>query len=351
MSGHTCTASFVLHILHELTVRPLRHLLVRLASQVDAILNIAHVSHGDVGHLLVLTKVDDLSAGLVENVALLTFELGRRLCLALLESLVSAGTRLTPAQTSVVGCVSLVTQAFHGTQVTTADHDALTFLCDDSGYVDLAQVYASRLDTPEQGGIDLAGINRDTQFVVIGPPGQFGLADVGILELDRELEDERLATSAIGENDTSILDLDGLILPGDGLIPLFLVGIAGLDFAGFRFSLAQFARRLDVGFELLSESLDGLGMERILTFEHRLQVVTRQPLFATTGDVDLDHIRPATPSLTAQMFALLFLRLVEPQGYDSHNIVGFFSLVGHMRSLQKNTFTVKFSKAAFHPHI
>ena len=146
-------ASFVLHILHELTVRPLGHLLVRLASQVDAILNIAHVSHGDVGHLLVLTKVDDLSAGLVENVALLTFEFGRRLCLALLESLVSAGTRLTPAQTSVVGCVSLVTQAFHETQVTTADHDALTFLCDDSGYVDLAQVTPAVLTCRSRGGL------------------------------------------------------------------------------------------------------------------------------------------------------------------------------------------------------
>ena len=67
----------------ELSMWPLADLLVGLASQADASLNIAYIPYRDTAHPFTMTEVHDLARRLMQNIALLPVHLRAELRLAL----------------------------------------------------------------------------------------------------------------------------------------------------------------------------------------------------------------------------------------------------------------------------
>ncbi len=70
-NGYPILSGFVGYTAHELPVRPLRDLLVGLASKIYSVLDVAHIAHGKARYSLFPAKPHRLPRGFVQDVALL----------------------------------------------------------------------------------------------------------------------------------------------------------------------------------------------------------------------------------------------------------------------------------------
>lgn len=145
-NGYPILSGFVGYTAYELPVRPLRDLLVGLASKSYSVLDVAHSAHGKARYSLFPAKPHRLPRGFVQDVALLAVELCAGFGFVLEQLAMPLRSRFAAVNSTLVGCQLLVSQLLCRTEGAPANppplggHDSSSLFGDYGGNVDFAQV-------------------------------------------------------------------------------------------------------------------------------------------------------------------------------------------------------------------
>ena len=264
--AHLESGRLLRQVAAELTVGPLADFLVGVPPLPHPIADVTHVAHRQFTHPVLMSEGDSLAGRLMEDVPLLAVAFGRRPILLALKPFPAAVALLAAGLPLLIGGVALVAKLLDVAEQPPADDERVPILGTKDRDVDLAQIDPDDLPRHRQGvGLRWWG-HRDGEghLVVVSPPQQLHLTDVGPLEACGQGQHEVGLPTSVWQHQVPALQPDCLPLPRHGLVGFLAVGVAHDRLAAHRLlPLAVRASRIHIGNQLFVKRLHALAMEPI----------------------------------------------------------------------------------------
>jgi hypothetical protein len=121
LQGNANTGQLVFEIANQDTVRPLANLLVSVATNIQAVTNIAHITYCQHFYLLSLAELDNLLTRFMENISLLSVALSRCFTLAPGKFFPSSAPFLATRKQPIEIAMSFIAELLDASQGATCD--------------------------------------------------------------------------------------------------------------------------------------------------------------------------------------------------------------------------------------